>query len=68
MWMPVILAQGNLETWLKEAQKDLLPPAPQDDLIACLVPNGVRDEGAFTCQFASSRRRGYIRVTVPGLR
>ena len=42
--MPVILAREDWEGWLKEPRKDLLRPAPEEDLMAFPVPSDIRDD------------------------
>ena len=42
--MPVILAEDDCDAWLTEPHRDLLRPAPDDDLIAYPVPSDIKDE------------------------
>jgi putative SOS response-associated peptidase YedK len=42
--MPVILADDDWDAWLAEPRKDLLCPAPEDDLVAYAVSSDIRDD------------------------
>lgn len=42
--MPVILAEEDWDAWLAQPRKDLLRPAPEDDLVAYPVRNDIKDD------------------------